>query len=53
MMMMQITVTEVISNTTDVWRLKLTSVQLEDFGTYICEASNDVDSAVGNITVSR
>jgi len=52
-MMMCITVSEIISDTTEVWRLKFTSLQSEDFGTYTCEARNDLGIAVGKITLSR
>jgi len=53
MMMMQFTETEMISDTTDVWRLEFTSLQPEDFGMYMCEATNDLDIAVGTVTLSR
>jgi len=46
-------VTEMISDTTDLWRLTFISLQPEDFGIYTCQASNDLDVAVGEITLSR
>ena len=45
--------TEVVSDTTDIWKLIFTSLQPQDFGTYSCEASNDLDTTVGRITLSR
>jgi len=51
--LMQIVVTETVSNTTDIWKLVFTSLQQDDFGTYMCEASNDLDTAVGEVILSR
>jgi len=53
LIMMCITVSEIISDTTEVWKLKFTSLQSEDFGSYTCEARNDLGIAVGTITLSR
>jgi len=52
-MMMLIAVTEMRSDTTDVWSLKFTSLQPDDFGLYTCEASNDLDTDVGQVILSR
>jgi len=50
---MQITVTERISDTTDIWRLEFSSLQPEDFGVYYCEARNELNFDVAETTLSR
>jgi len=52
-LLMQITVTERISDTTDIWRLEFSSLQPEDFGVYYCEARNELNFDVAETTLSR
>jgi len=51
--MIAVAETDMISGTTNAWRLKFMSLMPEDLGLYTCEAGNDLSDAIGEITLSR